>query len=640
MKRLLFSVTSVVIVAAVLAGCGGGGGGQPGVTLTIGGDTSPQSSRADTRAATLIAPVDPGAVVTVYDFKTGSVIKTGTIDATGFCRLDITPGLTVAVVITGTRSGKSYRLSRIIPVVPVGDTEYVVGPATTLAAEAIGEKHYRTGAAIDEGTVDVVTGLAETYVQAHTSADFSVGGGLIAGTTFGAAGSLNATALQSIIDAVPNTIDNNLVAGKNAVQQIKEAGLPLEAILSQELPDANSIFTTEVAAKYEALAARLGKLILPSILGDLQYNASEASVFGLTVGQAYKVSEKVDGILVIADDPAHNQAGKITIIYTTIPGETPAGTYKVEAVKSGSQWTVTQTFTGDPQQLYTVTVPEVPETGPGANPTLTINASLKDSDFSTPLTFSGTVRAAGTDPEHYTSITLSGTLSTPQLSSSGTFQANFPASLPAGADPSSSTYGFPTAFSMSNASITGTSGGTTIRLTGSVSVTTALITAGGGPEVLPKHIESSITYSNSHTGLSFSGSITGDWSNPASGVDETTAKGSLHVNGQLSREDHPTYSVDMRVTLDSGTATCQIDLRAGSATLQGTGSLALTATGLGSADLTLTNQNGVQFTIARDALGNITGSVKVGTTKVADITKEGDLLKITYTDHTFDAFPL
>ncbi|MCL6629010.1 MAG: hypothetical protein K6U00_05355, partial [Armatimonadetes bacterium] len=194
-----------------------------------------KSLEVKTRAVDLTAPLPQGSTVIVYDFKTGAEITRGTLDATGKCKLTVTPGLTVAVVITGTLDGKNYRLSLLIPQVPSTDTEYVADPVTSLAAEAIAAKHFKKGITIDQGTLDEVTDAAYDFYSSNSDADYSVGGGIFAGASFGATNSLT-NAVQDVVNTVPDTVNQNLVAAKNAVQTIKEAGVPVQSLLNQEYP--------------------------------------------------------------------------------------------------------------------------------------------------------------------------------------------------------------------------------------------------------------------------------------------------------------------------------------------------------------------------------------------------------------------
>ncbi|MDI6828548.1 MAG: hypothetical protein QME62_08710 [Armatimonadota bacterium] len=636
-NKLLFALATICI-SVFIAGCGGGGGGeQPGTLLTIGADvyTGGTAGLSSVRAdSTLTAPLDAGSLVVAYDFETGKEVARGTLDSTGWCTLKITPGLTVAVVITGTREGKNFRFSTVIPQVPLDSKEYVLTPATSIAAEAIAQKFFKKGEQLDEGTFNKVLEVAAAFVEAHADSDYSLGGGIIGGDSFGAQDSLG-DLVADVKDSVPDEIDDKLVLAKNAVQQIKEAGLPLEALVSQEPTDISNIFTDQIANKYHALFERLAKLIVPAVGGDIKYNSEDSvSVFELAMGHAYRVIGNYDGQLVI-EDATGGQAGQITITY-----ETSEGIYKLIATKSGSTWTVKQTSSKDSAQEYVVTISGFPENGLGANPSITGTFKLKDSVFTTPLTFNGTLSATGTDPDHYYQWVFDGALATPELSAQGRFQANFVTSLPSGADPNEdSIYSFPTGASMTNSKITLTGGGATIVLSGNISLTTQLVYENEYPQMEPKNFALSGAYSNSKSGLNFSGSITADWANPGAELNEASA--SLVLQGELLRSGHPTYYADMRFNLANSKVTSQFDLRAGSNTLAGTGTVTLDANGkVGSGSLTLTNQSGVQFAISVNASGVLSGTVKVvGETK-ANITKEGNLLKITYTDGTFDAFEL
>lgn len=638
--RSLMFVAGIMVLAVVLAGCGGGGGAgpsAPGVSLAIGADTAVQSGRA--RSATLGAQLAEGATVTVYDFKTGQVIKAGTIGADGFCTLDVTPGLTVAVVAVGTGKEdlKAYRLSMIIPLVPTVDTEYVLYPETSMAAEAIAETYYAKGKVVDEDTVTTVLEAALAYAAAHPDADYSTTTGtLIAGSQFGVPGSLT-DELQDVIDAVP-TIDDALVAAKNAVQQIKEAGAPLALMLNQDALDLDGLFSSEVIDSYTALGTRLSKLILPVLIGGMELGGSRVSLSDLTPNHAYEVTDNMDGWLVIADMGA-GTSGQITITYATVPGETPAGTYTLVAKQVGSNFELTQTFTGDASQLYKVTGPVDPTLV--ANPSFTGTISLRDSVLTTPLTFTGTISAVGVDKEHYTRVTFAGALTTPEVTSSGTFQVNFPSTKPAGASDDQGTYDFPTSGSMTNGRITITDGATTVAITGALTGTTQVIAHTGYANIEPHTVELSGTYANSDSGLSFSGSITGSATWAASGDGDVLSSGSVRVQGSLTRDGYPTYSDDITVTRSSSTSvTTSISLRAGASTLEGSGSATLDADGkLVSATVTLTNQASVQFTIESDASGDITGTIKVGGETEANITKEATQIRVTYKDSTFEVFP-
>ena len=640
MRALLYSV-GFLLLLTLLAGCGGGGGDsdlQYGASLTIHTDTmAPIVAAAKTRAIDIGAALDEGGIVTVYNFLTGEVVAgPETLDSEGKVTLDVPAGLTVAVVITGTQGdpAKDYRLSLIIPSVPTEGGEYEADPATSIAAEAIAQEYYKEQV-ISQDVWDEVLADAQTFVADNPDDDFSLVGTVITGsaTDFGLPAGLGDDAPPLVVPVETNSV----ALAKNAVQQIKEAGVPLVAMVSQERPDVDGIFTTEVTAKYKALGNRLDRLIMPALFGNLELSDSPADrieIFDLTVGDTYHVIG-TDFERLVIENAGTGTAGKITITADSEPGETPAGTYTVEASKSGTTWTVTQTFTGDSLQHYTVTAPEAAQHNgeSGANPSLTGNISVTDSVFTTPMTFNGTFSAVGADSDHYTQMTFSGTLTSENVTSSGAFQVNFPSTVPAGASEWDDTYSFPTAASMTNGNITVTGGGTTIALTGNISVEMVNYTGHDGLEVAPKSVTMTGAYDNSHSGLSFEGSITANWTNaPTTG--SLTAAGTMNLHGELTREGHPTYYADITFTLSGGTATSAIDLRAGASTLIGTATGVLTADDHpGDSSLTLTNQAGVEFNLARSAAGVLSGSVKVGSETVATIADSpisGLTLRVTY----------
>lgn len=629
----MFAKSSLLVAAiglfmVFITGCGGGspgpdtGGGDP-VSLTISADTD--------GASDVSAPLDPGAIVTVYNFRTGTEITKGTLVADGTCKVDVSSGLTVVVVITGVSGGKTYRLSTIIPSTPPSDTAYEANPATSIAAEAIAQKYFKEQV-ISQDTLDTVLPLAEAYVSSNPGADYSLSGTLITGavTDFGNEAGLD-DALDSIVSGVPDET-NGVALAKQAIQQIKEAGIPIKTMVNQERPDVEGIFGQAVKDKYTGLGNRLDTLIAPAMFGDWEFGDDwDISVFDLTLGRVYE-ADSSSGWLELTD-AGSGTAGQIRITLNA-----DGDIYTLVAAKSGSAWTITQTFSGDPSQLYRVTIPEVSDE-PGSNPAVTGTISIKDNVFTTPLTFSGTLSATGPNKASYTKIVFNGTLTTPNVSSAGRFEINFPASKPAGATDEDVVYDFPTSFSMTNANITVTGEGTTVALTGSISITAVniILDVDGELRPFPKTVEMTGTYSNSHSGLGFDGSITANWSNPATDTDETPAKGTVNMDGEMTREGHPTYYADLKFTLDSGTATCEIDLREGSNTLNGTATATITHDGVTNASMDLENQSGVTFSVS-DEGGTLSGDMKVGGTKVADISESSGLIRIDYTGGTYDEF--
>ncbi|MCX6375450.1 MAG: hypothetical protein NTU88_05335, partial [Armatimonadetes bacterium] len=543
-----------------LVGCGGGGGGgpvsEPGVELVVGADTAYSDRQTPVGSYPQGgAPLDAGARVTVYDFASRQEMANGTLGSDGLCELRVTPGATAAFVITGVRGGKQYRLSTIIAVIAVGGGRCIADPATSIAAEAIAQKHFGK-TEIDQGTLSAVLAKAVEYLGAHPAADCSLAGGLICGTAFGAQGSLNANELQAVIAAVPNTINSRVVAAKHCVQQIKEAGVPLASMLTQERPDIEGVFTSDATGRYDGLIRRLHTLMLPAMFGGVAYQNSEGdytwpTIFDLQIGSGYKAqfhddegSGWKDRWFEITDDPSVSVPNQITIIYATEPGVTPSGTYTLTAKRQGIGWTVTQTFTGDPSQLYTISIP-CPTEDPGQNPSFALRISLKDMEFTTATTFEGTLSATGPDRWSYTRIVLDGKLTAPPVTAQGRFQADFPSSVPPDANPDENDiYDFPLGFSMTNAAITVGSGSSAIGFTGGISVSAESFVAPGRRMIVPKHIEMTGTYSNAHSGLKFDGSITGDWTNPRE-TDVSKQNGSIHMRGDLTRKGYPGYSTDV-----------------------------------------------------------------------------------------------
>lgn len=656
MRTRWLLITCFASMALTVAGCGGGGGGgsseKPGVGLLVGADAAYSYRQTpDGSYPQGGAPLDAGARVVVYDFASGKEMASGTLDSNGWCGLHVTPGRTAAVVITGAGGGKSYRISAIIAVIPVGGGRFVADPATSIAAEAIAQKHFGK-TEIDQHTISAVLAKAVEYLGAHPAADCSLAGGLIRGTAFGAPGSLNTSELQAVIAAVPNTINSSIVAAKHCVQQIKEAGVPLSSMLAQERPDIQGLLTEQVADRYEALIARLHTLMLPAMFGGMAYQGSQGdvtwpTVFDLQMGGGYRTQFHddegngwKDRWFEITDDPNVSAPNQITIVYATEPGVTPSGTYTLTAKRHGVGWTVTQTFTADLSQLYAITIP-CPTDDPGQNPSLPLRISLKDTELA--ATFEGTLSATGADRWSYTRIVLDGKLAAPPLTTQGRFQADFPASLPPDANPDVlDAYDFPVGFSMTNGAITVGNGSSAIGFTGGVTVSTESFVALGKPKIVPKHLQVTGAYSNAHSGLEFDGSITGDWTNPRE-ADVSKQNGSIHMRGDLSRKGYPSYYADVTFGLASGSSSADITLRVGDESLNGRATGTLASNGvLGNASLTLMNQDGVQFLISSNGSGVISGSVKVGAETVADIGMRGSFLRITYRTNppTFDEFPM
>lgn len=642
--RYTIAILVLTSLVVVMAGCGGGGGSSlnnTGVALTIGADTAVSAAIPKSRDTTIESPLDAGADVTVYNFETGTVLATGKLDANGLCTLRIPPRLTVAVVVTGQREGKPYRLSTIIPSVPTTDSTVVANPVTSLASEAIAQKAFAQNLTIDQETFDTVLAAAAEYVGNNPEADYSLEGNVFTGSAadFGQAAGLNADEVQDVIDSVPAEAYDRVAAAKNAVRQIQEAGLPLNAMLMQERPDIEGVFTEAVAEKYSALVGRLSLLALPALFDEF-YLEDESRYVGLSdlaLGHVYGIESDGWRLFEITEGEYYQpEADKVVVLAYD---ESADVVYRAVASKSGSNWTIVQTSEVDEALEYTIVVTDI-ESIPAANPSVTLNANLVDSTLTDPIVFNGTISAVGINENSYTQITVSGQLTSDEITSGGTFQANFPATKPAGADPDQMTYEFPTSFHSENAQIAFTNGETTITLSGRIAATMVVLNTPDGPISVPNHIELEGGYANSNSGLSFEGSIVGNWTNPGLGLNETTVVGTVVLDGNMTRAGHPTYRGTLTFGLNNGAATCVIDLQVGTSTLVGQATAQLRADQPpSSASLELRNQSDVVFTLTA-VPGGAEGEITKGGEKAADITIAGSILRIDYTDQTFQEFPL
>jgi hypothetical protein len=643
--KLALLFLAVIVAAVVLTGCGGGGGSTnietPGVTLTLNTSVDPIGDKS-TRV--VYANLDEGASVVAYNYATGLPVATGQLDANGRWNGQLPPTMTVVVVITGTRTvgavTKTYRLSRIISMVPIADEEYVLDPISSITAELIAENHpLGNNTILDQDIVDAVQAKVQDYTDANPGADFSIGNGVYAvDHSFGAAGSVDISGMPDAVIAAQQPIDNNMVLGKNAVQQIREAGMPLTEMFAQEGPDAEAVFDG-IRDKYTALSSRMGKLIMPLIVGDMEISGGDSGIgpSDLTMGHQYTMV-RTGGKNVLTDNGTGSSSSQIKVLY-----DADGGTYTLIGTKASSKWTLTQTFTGDPTQEYTASFSDL-ESGNynGPNPTLAADLSTTDSVFTTPLTFHGQLSGIGSDPDHFTKMTYEGALSSENVSSTGKIEVNFPASVPANAKPDASAYEFPTSASVTNASITVSHEDTTIRLTGALSATSATIMKNGHATVVPKTFTLQGGYSNSHSGLAFNGSIGGNWSNPGTGVSQAEMIGTFGLQGEISREGYPTYSADIEVGFHSGDISSTIDLRAGAGRLQGTFAGVLDSDGPPYGAIELTNQSGVVFNVDISSSHVVTGTIKAGTahTQVATIGRSGSRTRVTYDTApvTYDEF--
>lgn len=532
MKKYLFLSLALAVAMIFIIGCNGGSSESttPGSTLRIGVDTAMTSTAAAARDRVAIgAPLDSGATIDVFDLRTGNRITSGTIGADGFGNVQVTGGLGVSVVVTGKRLTKDYRFSYIIGTTPNGDETFILTPATTIASELLVKNFPHK--LIDNNTFNAEVNKATEWLIANPgSQDLSIGSGVLTSGNLGD-GAYDAIKLKSLIDELPLTIDDNVVKAKNAVQQIKEVGMPWasvasteQASLQQAQTDVNetikAINLDAVNTKYNALSSRLNTLLLPAITGDWKYYENGISqgwnypMLELTVGKGY-LAEEVSGngwtYLKFSLNNSADTPGQITVKLVKSDG-----TYTVVAKRIGDSWDITQTFTGDTLQVYHVVYPFISDPVTlGANPTFSASISLKDKDITTPMTFNGTVSAIGNNEQSYTKISYNGTLDTGEIKATANMEAHFPATLPAGAPAGAKTYDYPTSFTLSNASITGNYGDVSASIKGNITATATNVTGNSGDLVArPTKFE-----------------LTDAEVQVSKGISSATIKGTIKVNG-------------------------------------------------------------------------------------------------------------
>lgn len=614
--RSLYVLVALACLACMVSGCGGGGGGVitvPGTDLVIGGDTyAGPVITSMSRVPLINAPLDEGAQVTVYNFENGSVLATGNLDAAGLCELKITPGLTVAVVIVGERDGKPYRLSTIISDVPVGGGTFIANPTTSIAAETLAQTYYKKNMVLDEDTWQAVLAEASDFVADDTEADFSLEGEILTGQTtdFGTPSGLGSSA-QPVLDSVPE-VDGKIALAKNAVRQIKTAGVPLAEMLGQEYPDLMQV-GSEIEDAYSYTAWALGLLVMPAIFGDLMLDDESTSIFDLDLGTKYIVTRDDMTDELVLEVSTGGVQGKIILE----AGEGAPIAIKLEAVPTTSGWTLTQTATDDPDMLYTVSIPNVDPDNLGTNPSYTLALSLQDKETEIPITFSGTLSGTGS-AGFYNKIVFNGALNSANLKTTGKLEATFRSTVPAGAPSGDTIYDYPTGLKMQNASIQLIGEDATIALTGAITVVAALMTIDDDVVTEPTSVQLTGGYSNSNSGLSFDGNITANWTNPPNN-EPNTMNGRITMDGELAREGFPTYQAELTINKSGGTISSNVDLRVGANSLIGSGTATINAAGdITAANMNLTNQAGVRFELELDG-EEVVGAVRVSGSQVATI---------------------
>ncbi|MGQ9581161.1 MAG: hypothetical protein ACUVT8_09475 [Armatimonadota bacterium] len=652
MVRKISLVFLAVVVATVVTGCGGGGGGTgggdavtPGVTLLVGADTVyggsvPEARLMQAGPIHLKAPVEDGAQVLVYNFETGELIKTGTI-TNGWCRLENVPsGLSLAVVVKGKRGEKNYRLSTLIPVV-TGEKEYVADPVTSVVAEAFSTQNFAKNTVFSDDDLKDVEVMARQWVQAHSGFDFSIDGGVFTSTDFGKEGSLNPNApdINRVIEAV-RPVNDKIARAKNTITLAEEAGTPFWKMVGLESLDLQEVFTDQVISKYNTLYKNMGNLLVPAIATELRLNGQKMNVSGLEVGRKYTVTgiEPYDSYLILRDDGA-GTSGYITI-RREVPGD---GIYTLVAKHEGSSWILTQTCTGDAQMQYKFIISDkiLQLEEFGENPTISGTLTARDKNLATPVTLQLSASATGADPDHYTAFTITGNISTPEVTMSGSFGGTFASSLPEGAAEWQSRYDFPTSVSMTNARVTVKVGSKQITLQGNLSGKTQFVRLSDRVVAAPNVLRFSGGYSNTSTGLTFTGSITSDITWVAKNNEAEPSTGTITVSGSLKKPDHPTYSIDVKANKTATQMSVNLSLTAATISFDGTGIVKFDQTSGDpkSASMRLEASTGAVIYYSKSETGAESGRIEVDGTKVADITFSENVIRINFTDGTFKAFP-
>jgi len=642
MKSLRYLyLAGIALLALILAGCGGGGGGGRAVTggtgflATIGADAGAGGGGLSrSRGTAIVAKLDAGATIQAFDFTTGALLATGTIGTDGKGTINLPPGKTVAVVVKGTCNGKPYRLSLIIPAVVEDNSEYIAGPAETLAAEALAEKYYGKGTVIDTGTWEDVLEAATTLLGDEAN-DMSVGGGFVAGTTFGAAGSIDPEKAGDVIAAVPETIDDNLAKAKNAVLMVNRAGVPFKVFVDEEVPDLTQVaeetkngitdvHLEDFADKYRILGERLGEMFFPAINGDYWYGSDTIGIDNLEVGKAYKlVDTRAGHQYELQDYPAGNVAGVVTIIKENV-----GDTLTLTSRESGGTWTLTERSTADTLLNYTVILPDSEPAG--ANPTITANISLRDKYITTPITLTGTVSLAGPDGGPYTTAVFTGTLTSLEVNATSQTTLKFPATVPVGAPEGWSTYYYPTEITLNSLYGRFAAGGLVATVSGAYSM--KMTPTQVMDDLLPLPTEITLT----NAALSVSGNEKSFSLSGSGGIKISYPEGGVDPN-DIAHQIFPTeFNItNLSASLNGGqvTATGSLSLKGQVILMDGTDSVFPTEVGLNGTYVN--THSGTSFTGALTGKWDNPGDDPTLKTVHYTLTATGTLKRAHYQD--FDA---
>lgn len=501
MKKMLCVVLTVLCICLTLTGCNGGSNNSinPGVSLKIGASTT--LAMGMDRAKILIGgQLDQGAKIEVFNFQTGALITSGTIGSDGFGSVTLTPGLVVVVVITGKRDGKDFRLSLLLPSVPNGDITVVANPITTIASELIGEKFYKKSL-IDSDVYEKILLEAQKWCIDHPTVSSAITEHYMLPGGFG---NIDESKFIDISAMIPATIDNSVVKGKNAIQQVREAGLPFRMLLNQETPSLRKIATAvntafngdKIAAiqtNYSKIGGNLSRLMLPAIqasweMTDANGNPIEGktpNIFKLEMGKGYRIIQHIEEYgyneyfynLTFYPDSTLDIPNQITMKMAVI-----GDFYTLTLKKDSNGWIMEQTAVVDTKLKYTLIIPTV---SLNADPIAHGLFSFTDKNLITPVTFDGTAKATGVDKNHYSRIEFNGKLTSKEFEANGEFAADFVKELPLNAYPGDKIYDYLTGFTMTNAYIQFTSIKGVAKMGGSLVVKSEILQVNDRPRSFP-----------------------------------------------------------------------------------------------------------------------------------------------------------
>ena len=685
MKRSLYVLAAVcgtVGVAAFVTGCGGGGGsGTSNVDLygTVSAPEGTTVARAvepspglfawlfGTKAEALTGntPV-PNATVTVYRFDNGAVVGTGQTDANGTYHISVPEGLDVVVMATKG----SLRLSALVADVGPQRRRADLSAASTVAAETFAVVHPMGNATqhapdLRPEDVEPVLTMAEQQLAEVTALDLSLSGGIVP-QHFGSglhlpSGSDLAPAIQAVHQAVPTAVATDVARAKQMVQQLRDAGASVGNAFESELLAQQKMIQDEVIVSFEhtgsplALIARV--FFDPLHVGSGSKQVSTYDVLSLPDGEyqeqlasasagypyeLVRIGGAPTGQVIIhgaADDP--NTAGKTLTVTRSgtgpLPGQPSEVTFAVtSATDAALDYHGSVVLSSSPQSATTTQ--------------LTLSASFKDSQVTTPVTLNGTLSGtsslslADLTAVAFTELTFSGTLTSAKVNASaGTWTMKFSDTIPSG----EMFWDYPTSWTIADLSVETKGTSKTLTLTGDLSAKFTTLSADRSRAQVTQPVATEFNFTGTYTGdtvTSFTGTVTAKWTNPSLDVNTDFPAGTVTVKGEasVSGQSKTTVNLQLTSTNNPNQATLTIAITRGTINLTGTATGQFDSNGdLAQATLTLTNEDGLQIQVTTtDGGDTVTGTVSTsdGTT-LATIAVDPDLKQVSihYSDGTVES---